>query len=581
MNGKFENVLNLALSTGEEEREETNDLNVGFDAETDSWELIVKYSSSLERLERQGILVEYLIAGYAILNVPVGKIELVENAAEIEYVEKPKQYYFDTVGPADNACISGITVREPFLSGTGVLVAVLDTGIEYTREDFRNPDGSTRIQFLWDQTLMPEGNQKIPEGYSMGVEFDREQINQALEEVDSGKRYGLLPSFDSSGHGTAVTGILAGFVEGVYEGVAPKADLLIVKLGQAKPNGFPKTTQIMRGVTYALRKAAQLQMPLVINLSFGNTYGSHSGSSLLERFLDNAGEIGRTVICVGTGNEGNSNGHVSGFVTGETIQELAIGEYEKNLSVQFWKNAQDIFQVYLISPAGNEVVFSPDTEGGSYSVRVEATKLLFYFGKPTPYSVYQEIYVEFIPVNQYINSGIWKILIRPEKIVTGEYAMYLPSGVVRSSYTGFLRPTFQGTFTIPATASKVISVGAYDDRYDGYADFSGRGYAYGGEGIPLGYAKPDVVAQGVNVLAPALYGGYAPVTGTSFATPIVAGSAALLMEWGIVRGEDPYLYGEKLKAYLRSGALPLRGEERYPNERTGYGKVCVAASLYA
>ena len=201
-------------------------------------------------------------------------------------------------------------------------------------------------------------------------------------------------------------------------------------------------------------------------------------------------------------------------------------------------------------------------------------------GEPLPYSTAQEIYLEMIPAeNPYINSGIWTIRLTPVEVVTGNYYLYLPSSTVRSENTGFYRPTPEVTLTIPSTASKVITVGAYNSIYDAYADFSGRGYADTARTVGVvtsGLAKPDLAAPGVNILAPDIYGGYSPVTGTSFATPIVSGSAALLMEWGIVRGNDVFLYGEKVKAYLRKGARPLRGETELPNDRVGRGR-CVSA----
>ena len=166
-------------------------------------------------------------------------------------------------------------------------------------------------------------------------------------------------------------------------------------------------------------------------------------------------------------------------------------------------------------------------------------------------------------------------------MVTGEYSLYLPSREARSSRTTFLRPTPQATFTIPSTASKVITVGAYDSTYRAYADFSGRGY----EDTDIvarfakGYGKPDIVAPGVGILAPSIYGGFEAFTGTSFATPIVAGAAALLMDWGIVRGNDPFLYGEKVKAYLIKGAVELPGFNIYPNAQVGWGALCLENSL--
>ena len=592
MDQKLENILNLALETPEEEREQTESLNVGYSAETRSWELIVKYHGSLDRLREQNIVVEELIAGYAILTVPEALVDMVSDTPEIEYVEKPKRFYYGQTFPAGTSCFPPVTMRTPFLNGRGVLLAVLDSGITWDLEVFRKADGSTRIQYLWDQTVSEETDDvrygKMPDGFSIGTEYTAEEINAALQ-LPALDRYRLIPSRDLSGHGTAVAGIATGrSVDGLYTGAAPEAELIVVKLGLpgnsgGVEEGFPRTTEILRGVTYALRKARQLNMPLVINLSFGNSYGSHDGSSLLERFLDNASEIGRTVICVGSGNEGAARGHFAGNITRDSRVELAVGNYERNLNIQLWKNYSDVFRIRLQAPGGEEAELSTNIQGGKYTLELEQTRILVYLGEPLPYAVAQEIYLEMIPVTgSYINAGIWTIRLEPVMTVTGQYYLYLPAGNGRGDSTGFYRSTPQVTLTVPSTAAKVITVGAYDPVYDTYADFSGRGYADSTRTIGVaaaGLTKPDLVAPGVNIQAPDVYGTFTPTTGTSFATPIVSGAAALLMEWGIVRGNDPFLYGEKIKAYLRKGARPLRGEMEYPNDRVGYGRLCVADSL--
>ncbi len=606
MNQKLENLLQLALQTSEGTRARTEDLNVGFNGELRTWELIVKYHGSLEVLESLNVAVEYLIAGYAILTVPELLVEAVAELEEIEYVEKPKRYFYQLTNPAGDACIAQLPGRDLSLSGEGVLIAVLDSGIDYRLPEFRNADGSTRIRYLWDQTLETDGQRRPPEGFLQGAEFDGRQIDAALQAEDLQKQTELVPETDVSGHGTAVAGIAAGYTgEGAgYRGVAIRAELLIVKLGAPDELSFPRTTEIMRGVSWALEKAQELKMPLVINLSFGNNYGAHDGSSLLERFLDNAAEIGRTVICVGSGNEGINGGHIAGrlervgdgrsqaYGTAGGGQpryepaevELAVAEYERTLSVQLWKNYGDVYDIYLRSPGGLRVQLPGSVNGGKYTLRLEQTEILVYMGEPTPYAAPQEIYLDMIPTGErpYIGSGIWSFRLEPREIVTGNYYFYLPSGAARNERTGFYRSTPELTLTIPSTAAKVITVGAYDSVYASYADFSGRGYADPERTIGVvtsGFAKPDIVAPGVAVLAPNLYGGYAPFTGTSFATPIAAGAAALLMEWGIVCGNDPFLYGEKVKAYLRRGAQPLRGEEEYPNGRVGWGALCVAESI--
>lgn len=592
MDQKLENILNLALETPEEEREQTESLNVGYSAETRSWELIIKYHGSLDRLREQNIVVEELIAGYAILTVPEALVDMVSDTPEIEYVEKPKRFYYGQTFPAGTSCFPPVTMRTPFLNGGGVLLAVLDSGITWDLEVFRKADGSTRIRYLWDQTVSEEMGDvrygKMPDGFSIGTEYTAEEINAALQ-MPALDRYRWIPSRDLSGHGTAVAGIAAGrSADGLYTGAAPEAELIVVKLGLpgnsgGVEEGFPRTTEILRGVTYALWKARQLNMPLVINLSFGNSYGSHDGSTLLERFLDNASEIGKTVICVGSGNEGAARGHFAGNITRDSRVELAVGNYERSLNIQLWKNYSDVFRIRLQSPGGEEAELTTNIQGGKYTLKLEQTRILVYLGEPLPYAVAQEIYLEMIPVTgSYINAGIWTIRLEPVMTVTGQYYLYLPAGNGRGDSTGFYRSTPQVTLTVPSTAAKVITVGAYDPVYDTYADFSGRGYADSTRTIGVaaaGLTKPDLVAPGVNIQAPDVYGTFTPTTGTSFATPIVSGAAALLMEWGIVRGNDPFLYGEKIKAYLRKGARPLRGEMEYPNDRVGYGRLCVADSL--
>lgn len=598
MNQKIENVLALALQTPEPVREKSLNLNVGFTEETRTWELIVKYNGNLSKavsglpVTAEELIAEELIAGYGLLTVPEDLVDTVSRLPQIEYVEKPKRLFFSMADGKEVSCVLPVTKRQPFLSGKGILLAVIDSGIDYTNRNFRNADGSTRILFLWDQTVSPDEEKGFfpPEGFQTGTEFSREQINAALREADPLRQYELVPSRDSSGHGTAVAGIAAGAAANVtggtagngYEGVAPESELLIVKLGAPRENSFPRTTEMMRAVTYVVRKAQSLNRPVAINLSFGNTYGAHDGSSLLERFLDNAAEIGRTVICVGSGNEGASAGHREGRVNvGETAAtELSVGAYESAFSVQLWKTYTDVFHITLRSPGGQEFSFSTE-KGGEITWKAERTSVLIYVGEPSPYAVEQEIYFDFIPENLYISPGIWSFLMGTQEKESSFY-FYLPSQAARNQNTRFFEPNPHLTLTIPSTASKVITVGAYDSTYDAYADFSGRGYRYAERDIGLlaaGAAKPDLAAPGVNITAPDIYGGYRSFTGTSFATPFVTGAAALLMEWGIVQGNDAFLYGEKVKAYLRRGARKIRGEEFYPNDRVGYGALCVADSI--
>lgn len=563
-NQKLENLLNLALESTPEERSRSQELETGFDPVSRMWELIVKYSGSLDGIRELGIRVDEMRNEYAILTVPEHLIDEVSSFPQIEYIEKPKRLFFAIARAKAASCINPLQEPPWNLTGRGVLVAVLDSGIDYYHEDFRNTDGTTRIAALWDQML-----DRV---------FSPEEINKALESGSRREARALVPSSDAGGHGTAVAGIAAGNGRGeggTYRGVAYEAELLVVKLKTAMADGFPRTTELMRAVDFAVTTAADLGKPLVINLSFGNTYGSHDGTSLLETFLDDIGNYGRTTIVVGSGNEGAAAGHASGRLrtSGTEQVELAVAPYETGISVQLWKSYPDEFTIRLRTPSG-ELLGPLQSTLGPQRFIYRNTQILVYYGKPNPYSQAQEIYFDFIPSAGYIDSGIWSFVLEPVRIVTGNYDLWLPSSGVLNASTAFLSPAPDTTLTIPSTAAKVITVGAYNSNYQSYADFSGRGFTR-----VTNQVKPDLVAPGVGIMAARSGGGYEAVTGTSFAAPVVAGSAALLMQWGMIDGNDPFLYGEKVKAYLRRGARQLPGFSEFPNALVGYGALCVRDSL--
>ena len=564
---KIENLLNLSLDATREEREKSRELEVGFNPMERTWDLIIKYSGDLSEIRALGVQAVELLGGYAIVTIQENLIEQLAAFPQVEFIEKPKRLFFEVLQGKIVSCITSVQRTPLNLSGRGIIVAVIDSGIDYANKVFRNRDGSTRILNLWDQTI--QGNP--PNGYEIGTEYRMEQINAALSQESRIRRLQIVPSEDVSGHGTAVTGVLAGNSE-EYQGVATAAELLVVKLGVARENGFSRTTELMQALDYVVKKALEYGRPVAVNLSFGNTYGAHDGTSLLERYIENLANIWKSVICIGVGNEGNGAGHFSGVVLEEedSIVELAVQENEVGINVQIWKAYFDEMEISLESPSG--VRIGPIQEIlGSQRFRVGETQILLYYGEPKPYTIDQEIFLDFIPVNEYVTSGVWRIILSPRKILRGDFAMWLPSKNLLNGGTGFLLASPNGTITIPATSYRTIGVGAYDSRTMTYASFSGRG-----AGTRI---KPDLVAPGVEVLAPIPGGAFGEFSGTSFATPFVTGSAALMMEWGIINGNDPYLYGEKVKAYLQRGARPILGFEGYPNQIVGYGTLCLEESL--
>ena len=571
-NQKIDNLLNLAMNVTQQEREKSESLNVGYDSKTKFWDVIVKYSGSESGLAGENIQVVPLLGGYAVVTLPEAEIAEYSDREQIEFMEKPKQLYFETLQGREASCILTVQDRNTGLSGEGVLVGVVDSGIDYFHPDFRNEDGSSRILRLWDQSI--PGNP--PEGYLTGTEYAKEEIDKALALGETeGRRF--IPSRDFSGHGTAVLGIAAGngrASDGVNRGIAYKSDLLVVKMGNARESSFPRTTELIEGIDYLIRRAVKMGRPIAVNISFGNNYGSHQGDSLLETYISNVANVGRSVICVGTGNNGNDRIHTAGKLRqGQTeMIEMSIGPYETTLNLQLWKAYADEIEISIETPSGEKLPGLSE-KIGTQRYRAGETDLLIYYGKPGPFQVTQEIYFEFIPTGTYLTSGIWKLYLRGRRIKEGNYNLWLPGGRVLNSMTGFYRPTAAETLTIPSTAAKVVTVGAYDSRLNAFADFSGRG------GKQLAYFKPDLVAPGVDVTAPAPGGGYSGMTGTSFAVPFVTGAAALMMEWGIARKNDPFLWGEKVKAYLRRGAQPLPGFEKYPNESVGWGRLCFVESM--
>ena len=570
---KVENLLNLALDATPEEREKSIQLNVGYDSAANTWELIVKYSGNLREVLDESVEVVELLNGFAILTVPEDQIDALTQLEQIEYVEKPKNLFFAVSQGRSASCMN--VVQGDFsplgisLTGKGVLVACVDSGIDYTHPDFRNPDGSTRILRLWDQSLPG----RPPRGYRTGTEFTGEDIDRILQ----GETEEVVPSRDLSGHGTGVMGIAAGngrASRGVNRVVAYESSIMAVKLGNPRQGGFPRTTELIQGIDYLIRQSLEWNMPLALNLSFGNNYGSHSGESLIEVYIDSVSDLGRNVICVGTGNEGGEALHTSGLLQEgkETYVQLNVGEYETGVNVQLWKQYVDQAEIALIHPNGQRV--GPFQEIlGPQRFSIGNTEILIYYGEPSPYSISQEIYIEWIPKDSYVDSGTWRLLLIPERIVEGNFDLWLPGGGVLNEDTRFPFPTADTTLTIPSTSRKIVSVGAYNSRLLSNVEFSGRGYTRVNREI-----KPDLAAPGVDILTTVPGGGYGARTGTSFAAPFVTGSAALMMEWGIIRGQDPYLYGEKVKAYLRRGARRLPGGT-YPNPETGFGFLCLRDSF--
>lgn len=577
---KISPELNMALGLSEAEREKSLDLNVGYSELFEEWELIIRYTGSLAQIQEElNITIEELLGGYAIVRIPQYLVGRLSDYPQIDYIEKPKSLILEQMEGISASCVNRVRLPDYNLTGAGTLVACLDSGVDFYHRDFRNVDGTTRIVTMWDQTTL--GNP--PEGFATGSEYTREEINAALEvENDVNRRREIVPEFDGTGHGTAVLGIMAGNGLSSPEriiGVAPEADIIVVKLGNPDDRGFPRTTQLMLALDYAVRFAIREGKPLAINISYGNNYGAHNGDSMLERYIDTIAGLYRISIVTGTGNDGTSSRHTSGRLANRNTEmvEIYVGDYMRSFNLQIWKHYLDEFDIVIESPTNRQIgPLSSYSRVQNYTLPQEVVSV--YYSEPTPYNPEQEIYISWIPRDDYITSGIWRIYLEPKKIISGDYNMWLPVAGSTSSEVSFVRPVIFNTLVVPSTARYVLSVAAYDSRNDTFASFSGRGPELE-QGLPQAVGKPDLAAPGVAINTCKVGGGYREVSGTSFAAPFVTGAAALLMQYGIVEGRDPYLYGEKIRASLIKGARRLPFQASQPSPLVGWGALCVRDSI--
>lgn len=550
---------------------------LGFE-QSGRWQIIVKYNGDIEAVaESEGGVAQILNDQFAVLTVPRERIRNLLNYTQVEYMETPKQMLY-TASNMEASCITSVQENPPYeLTGTGVLLGIIDSGINYAHPDFRNADGTTRIAYLWDQTI--SGNP--PEGFLVGTQYTREQINEALTKQTRAEQLEVVPSEDVIGHGTHVAGIAGGNGRGSNgnnRGAAPEAEFIIVKLGQPDYEGFVRNVEIMLAVRYVIEKAIEIGRPVAINISIGMNSGPHDGNALLEQYLDDAATRWKTNIVVGSGNEGNTDNHTAGSVTqgGETRFQFQIGEnvFQYNLSV--WKSFIDEFEFQVIDPSGRQTP-RLNYRTGPVVNGLGATRVYTTFAGPSPLNGDEEfaIFLTSAQTGTPITSGSWTVVIYGINVINGNYNAWGPTVEVtgRSSY--FLTPIKYTTITTPATARLVISVGAYNHVTNQIAPFSGRGF-----GRNESVIKPDLVAPGVNILGPSyLNNGYRILSGTSMATPHVTGGVALLMQWGIVEGNNDFLYGENLKTYLLRGARRNRQDVTYPSPLWGYGELCIENSL--
>ncbi|HZK01131.1 MAG TPA: S8 family peptidase, partial [Tissierellaceae bacterium] len=444
------------------------------------------------------------------------------------------------------------------VSGKGVLVGFIDSGIDYTHPAFMNDDGNTRIEYIYDLS-------------NKGVVYNKQQINEAIK---SDNPYSIVPELDDTGHGTHVAGIACGGgrIPEEYKGIAPEASIAMVKGARGR---WVLSSQIMRGLKFLLDKSKELNMPLVINISLSTNNGAHNGSSLLEQYIRTIANLERVTIVIAAGNEGDDSHHVGGVFEKTQTKSFSIASDEEVIVINLYKTILPDISINIKGPSG---ISSGNIkmQEGYFQGSIGRNRYDIYVAGPKPFELESEIQITLTPISlKYLVAGTWNIQIDVMNDYEGRYSLWLPILEGLNPNTKFLEPNPLNTLGIPATVENIIAVGSYNPQTMTLSSFSGRGADDNG-----GIVRPDIVAPGENISGPSANGGYDRKTGTSMAAPQVTGICALFAEWGLVKGNDPYLYGQRLKYYLVKGANRVRKDVDYPNPLWGYGTVCAFDSFY-
>ena len=459
------------------------------------------------------------------------------------------------------------------LRGQGVLVGIVDTGIDYTHQAFINEDGTTKIVSIWDQTIQ---SGSPPEGLYFGTEYLSDQINAALINPDPKS---IVPSTDDIGHGTFLAGIAAGKEDprNEFSGVVPDAEIVVVKLKPAKDviRSYYMLSEdvicyqendIMLGVKYLLDIAEKYDRPISICIGLGTSQGSHDATDALSSYLSTVTQRKGVAVTIAAGNEGLSRHHFESIMPkGTDVEnvELNVAPNEKGLYFEIWADVPNTFSLELISPGGELVplVVPRIYERREVTLIFEATRINIQFQLVGSRSGAELVVIRF----QDPAEGIWRIIIRKLDITLSlRINIWLPITNFISEETFFITSSPYITLTSPANVDIPIVTTAYNASNDSLYLNASRGFTRTGQ------VSPGIAAPGVNMIGPAGNNSYTVMSGTSVAAAHTTGVAAILLEWGIVRGILENMDGTDIRNVLLRGAK--RDTARtYPDREWGYG----------
>jgi subtilisin family serine protease len=573
-------------------------------------------------LREAGFAVGAVVGDVATVQVEASRLEeLAELGSVVKLAAAIMQHPLNDRARQSVGIDLAATHRQVMQTGAGVVVGVIDSGIDFRHRDFTKPGTNgtqTRIKYLldmtayndstsgWDYTL-PGGNAPI------GKFYTEAQINAALAAAKPADQAAdIVRQRDKSGHGTHVAGTAAGNGLGapsspsIYAGMAPAAELIIVKAARQDTDTVSfREDDIVNGIDFIRTKAAELNEPFVINMSLGGQAGPHDGTSLEERAIDRivTGGPGR-VICVAAGNEGDANLHASTVVPEGQSVTLDFNVTKEPQFIDLYYGKSNRLRVTVTKPDGSTV--GPLNFGGA-KISDPALDLYNFLDDKNPPNTpndpsddQPDIFIDF---KSGAPTGTWHVKLDDTDGGVANAPFDAWGDATNGAFTNFIDNNSHLVGS-PGTARGAITVGAFITRtgnpsltVGNYAPFTSPGptadgrlkpdisapgyYLYStrsSDSPPPANAQDDIYTYGTgsNALAPgvdhAAYGGFA---GTSMATPVTTGGVALLLQF------NRNLTVDQVKSLIINNAAHDQFATAGWTPRFGNGKLNIAAAVAA